>query len=202
MEKIAPIVFILVFAILVHFAQKKANKKEARERTLKAIKELLSGSTPNINYKEIYETIAYDLQHNTDDFIDLRAINNGFEVSYVDKRFSLILMESGYQFKNISTHKYWIAHKEEIYAKEQKEWKLNNILEYEKKYNRLRGFSSEQRAWIYERDKGICQICLKPVGKHDYHADHVKPYSKGGLTTIANGQCTHSFCNMSKGAKF
>lgn len=60
---------------------------------------------------------------------------------------------------------------------------------------------------IYERDKWTCQLCGQKVRrvsrhKHDPRSaslDHVVPVSHGGGTTYANLQCTHLFCNKSKG---
>jgi hypothetical protein len=57
---------------------------------------------------------------------------------------------------------------------------------------------------IFRRDKGICKIKLKCTGVKitwdDWHADHRTPWSKGGKTTVDNGQVACSTCNLSKGA--
>jgi 5-methylcytosine-specific restriction endonuclease McrA len=37
------------------------------------------------------------------------------------------------------------------------------------------------------------------VLEKDFHADHIKPYSKRGLTTLKNGQAVCPKCNLSKG---
>ena len=34
----------------------------------------------------------------------------------------------------------------------------------------------------------------------DWHADHKVPYSKGGLTTVENGQVACAECNLAKGS--
>lgn len=64
-----------------------------------------------------------------------------------------------------------------------------------------RQFSAEQRLAIYIRDKGICQDCGKKCKENEYHADHKKPFSKGGKTNILNGRVLCSSCNLKKGAK-
>jgi len=70
--------------------------------------------------------------------------------------------------------------------------------------NRLdpeRNFNYVDRIIIYRKNKGICQSC-KAEGKteeqslvpwHEFEADHLKPWSKEGKTTIDNGQvlCKH-----------
>jgi hypothetical protein len=72
------------------------------------------------------------------------------------------------------------------------------------KLNKLdpdRTFSYVDRIAIYRKNKGICKMC-KDEGKSDedstvpwhiFEADHVKPRSKEGETTIRNGQvlCQH-----------
>jgi len=52
---------------------------------------------------------------------------------------------------------------------------------------------------IYKRDKGICQLCYKPVTKQDASLDHVIPLSKGGNHSYQNIVLTHKRCNSGKG---
>lgn len=65
-----------------------------------------------------------------------------------------------------------------------------------------RGFSEAQRIAIYRKNDGVCQKCgtKVPYGSA-YHADHIIPYSRGGKTTVENGQLLCSKCNQSEGAK-
>lgn len=67
-----------------------------------------------------------------------------------------------------------------------------------------RAFTHEQRMTIFRRDKGICQLKIKCDGKKcewdNWEADHIKPWSKGGKTTVANGQVACPECNAAKGA--
>lgn len=58
------------------------------------------------------------------------------------------------------------------------------------------------RAAVIARDGHICQLCGGDIPLGDLHLDHIKPYSKGGPTTVANLQATHSLCNIKKGARF
>jgi len=62
-----------------------------------------------------------------------------------------------------------------------------------------RSFSNEQRMAIYRKDGGRCQVCQDHCDEVDFHADHIKPHSKGGLTTVENGQVLCSKHNLSKG---
>ena len=50
------------------------------------------------------------------------------------------------------------------------------------------------------RDKGICQLCKRPVGEGlDYHIDHITPWIKDGPTVLSNLQLLCSKCNLLKG---
>lgn len=64
-----------------------------------------------------------------------------------------------------------------------------------------RNFTSDQRAVIYRLGNGICAVCGEKVSEEEFEADHKKPWSKGGLTQIANGQVLCSNCNKHKSDK-
>jgi superfamily II DNA or RNA helicase len=61
-------------------------------------------------------------------------------------------------------------------------------------------FNSCERAIIYHKSNGVCQICGIQLKKY-FHADHIIPYSKGGLTIIENGQALCKNCNILKSNK-
>lgn len=64
-------------------------------------------------------------------------------------------------------------------------------------------FSHEQRLAIFRRDGGICQVRLKCEGVKcewdAWEADHKAAWTKGGKTTVENGQVACPACNSSKG---
>lgn len=66
----------------------------------------------------------------------------------------------------------------------------------------IRSFTHEQRLAIYRKDEGCCKIrthCRgEKLGWSDWHADHIEPHSKGGKTTVANGQVACPECNLAK----
>jgi 5-methylcytosine-specific restriction endonuclease McrA len=64
-----------------------------------------------------------------------------------------------------------------------------------------RAFTDEQRVTMFRKYKGICQRCSKEIKWDEFNADHIVPFSKGGKTTIANGQLLCASCNITKGAK-
>ena len=63
----------------------------------------------------------------------------------------------------------------------------------------IRAFSEAERIVIWRRSYMKCQKCgcdLKALS--EMHADHISPHSKGGLTSIDNGQALCAPCNLSK----
>lgn len=67
-----------------------------------------------------------------------------------------------------------------------------------------RGFTHIQKLAIFRRDKGVCQVRVRCNGVKitwdDWHADHRLSWSRGGKTTVENGQVACPSCNLSKGA--
>jgi len=87
------------------------------------------------------------------------------------------------------------------------EFLMRNLLEQYPTLSRKdnqRGFTQIQKLAVFRRDKGICQLKLKCEGGKltwdDWHCDHIIAWSKGGKTTVENGQVACSTCNLSKGA--
>jgi 5-methylcytosine-specific restriction endonuclease McrA len=64
-----------------------------------------------------------------------------------------------------------------------------------------RKFSRVQREILRLIAGNKCGICLKILNE-GFHADHVKPYSRGGFTTIRNGMALCPSCNLRKADKF
>ncbi len=79
---------------------------------------------------------------------------------------------------------------------------LNTFPNLKQKDNQ-RDFNDIQKLAIFRRDKGICQLKIKCSGKKvvwgDWHCDHKVAWSKGGQTTVENGQVACPECNLAKG---
>jgi hypothetical protein len=83
--------------------------------------------------------------------------------------------------------------------------RLNGNEHFKKRDATIRGANQVElvdRLAVFERDKGICQICHWPVEYDDYHLDHIIPLSKGGSHTYNNVQVTHGHCNLEKGDRY
>ena len=78
---------------------------------------------------------------------------------------------------------------------------------YTEKKDAVRLFSTQERYKLWERQKGICPISKKFIPEHEINddskwaADHIVPYSKGGKTSLDNGQLIDKYENLSKSNK-
>lgn len=65
-----------------------------------------------------------------------------------------------------------------------------------------REFTHLQKLTIFRRDHQTCQVKLKCAGLRvvwdDWHCDHKVAWSKGGKTTVENGQVACPACNLAK----
>jgi hypothetical protein len=66
--------------------------------------------------------------------------------------------------------------------------------------DKRRNASPLQKCQVLIRDKGVCQLCNRPLDNLDYHIDHIFPWIKGGPTILSNLQLLCSKCNIIKGA--
>jgi hypothetical protein len=62
-----------------------------------------------------------------------------------------------------------------------------------------RYFTQKQRKEIWDNSGKECAKCGIHLTPTNFHADHIKPHSEGGPTTVDNGQVLCSLCNLSKG---
>lgn len=63
----------------------------------------------------------------------------------------------------------------------------------------LRVFDESEKQTMYARQNGVCPICGKTFDIREMHGDHIIPWSKGGKTTLDNGQMLCRVCNLKKG---
>ena len=108
----------------------------------------------------------------------------------------------------------WMGYKEKIShstdSEESIQWRTEFMLRHFLQANPglhlkddQRQFTHEQRLAVFRRDGGICQLHLKCDGVkvvwNEWHCDHKKAWSKGGRTTVENGQVACCPCNLAKG---
>src|SRR5262245_14725906 len=63
-----------------------------------------------------------------------------------------------------------------------------------------RFFRKGERMALYTAADGKCESCGTDLPP-EWHADHIKPWSKSGRTDVANGQALCVECNQRKGNK-
>lgn len=107
----------------------------------------------------------------------------------------------------------WISYKEKVSHSTDAQESIRFRMEFMMKHllsklpdirqkDNQRDFTHEQKLAIFRRDKGLCQLKIKCDGRKvvwgDWHCDHKIPHSKGGQTTVENGQVSCSECNLTK----
>ncbi len=66
----------------------------------------------------------------------------------------------------------------------------------------LRTFDKREKMTAYSRQNGICPICQQHFEFSEMEGDHIKPWSKGGLTVQGNCQMLCRDCNSKKTDKY
>lgn len=75
------------------------------------------------------------------------------------------------------------------------------VLTGDERYLSIRAFTENQKIKAYERQAGICPICKKHFEIPEMEADHIIPWSDGGLTIDVNCQMLCRNCNRRKSDK-
>ena len=80
--------------------------------------------------------------------------------------------------------------------------KKSGVYEYlltgEERCLSIRAFDDRMKRAAYERQNGVCPYCKEHFEISEMHADHIKPWSKGGTTTADNCQMLCRDCNLKK----
>lgn len=120
------------------------------------------------------------------------------------------------QMKGIAWGKLYNEYKDHEYDSEAMEEKIKELFanpditrnkgvyEYlitgNEKYVSMRAFPDGDKQIMYERQNHKCAICGKEFDIKEMHGDHIVPWSKGGRTTLDNGQMLCMECNIKKSA--
>ena len=80
--------------------------------------------------------------------------------------------------------------------------KKSGIYEYlltdDERVLNLRMFEENDKQTMYNQQDGKCALCQRPFKIEEMHGDHIIPWSKGGKTTLENGQMLCVQCNLKK----
>lgn len=72
------------------------------------------------------------------------------------------------------------------------------VLAKDIKFIHARSFDKKDTKWAYNKQNGICPYCHKRFAESDMQGDHIKPWSKGGVTERNNLQMLCVDCNGKK----
>lgn len=187
----------------------KSDTAKAVERNLRLLDDIFKEKTPEL---ERYNVISL--------YCALRELQQEYVLSEIkDKLFDWFI-----EFEQIKTHNdelpedqanpEWVAYKDKTSHSTDSmdsisyrmEFMLRDLLEKHPTLSRKdnqRGFTHLQKITVFRRDKGMCQLKIKCDGKKltwdGWECDHKTPWSKGGETTVYNGQVSCPECNASKG---
>lgn len=88
-----------------------------------------------------------------------------------------------------------IKSRQRFYCGPKRRMSLEEIRQY------TRSVPQSWRAILLRNARERCVLCQVPIASDDFHADHIKPFSRGGLTVLENLQALCAPCNLSKGAR-
>ncbi len=140
------------------------------------------------------------------------SVSLGLKEFFINFMIRVNKTESGEKEDEIPFYEYNIYRKTSADSKGSIEKRFNIILSKFLEFNPdikpkdpERSFDYWQKLAVYWRDKGFCQLklegCKQKTSFDDGTVDHIIPHSKGGLTTVANGQWACINCNLKKGAR-
>ncbi|MDR2732322.1 MAG: HNH endonuclease, partial [Fibromonadaceae bacterium] len=72
------------------------------------------------------------------------------------------------------------------------------LIDGQEKHLSIRSFTDKNKLETYEKQKALCKKCGKEYKFEEMEADHIKPWSKGGKTTVENCQMLCKDCNRRK----
>lgn len=75
------------------------------------------------------------------------------------------------------------------------------LLSGHKKHLSLRAFSDKEKQKMFQQQAGVCPSCEEKFELAQMDADHITPWTKGGKTTLENGQMLCRPCNAHKSDK-
>jgi len=187
----------------------KSDIAKAVERTLKQLNGVFTEKTPEL---ERYNVISL--------YCLLRELQQEYVLNEIkDKLFDWFVefeqkKRQNDQLPEDQADPEWLAYKDKTShstdsldsIKWRMDFMLRNLLENYPKLSRKdnqRNFTYIQKLAVFRKDNGLCRLKIKCNGKKltwdNWECDHIKPWSKGGQTTVENGQVSCPECNVAKG---
>jgi len=149
-------------------------------------------------------------KHILENYVTSESDNIKLKEFFIDFAIKVDKAESSEKEEDIPYFEYKTYRKTSADSKNSIEKRFNIILSKFLEFNPTllpkdpnRNFNYWEKLAIYHRDKGICQLKIseKCKGKTSFEegvVDHKIPHSKGGKTTVENGQWSCIPCNLKK----
>ena len=187
----------------------KSETAKSVERSLKIMNEIFNEKTPEL---ERYNVISL--------YCVLRELQLEYAFSEIKNKIFDWFIEfeqkkiENDQLPEDQANPEWLAYKDKTShstdsfdsIKWRMDFMLRNLLEKYPSLSRKdnqRSFTHIQKLAVFRRDKETCKLKIKCEGKRltwdNWECDHIKPWSKGGHTTVENGQVACPECNATKG---
>lgn len=187
-----------------------ANGKAARkiQRVLDYLYRVFPVKTPELeryNFISLYALVSYLLE--SFDISDREEAIHTWFISFEQFRREAMKFPGDQIDPEIISYHEKISHSTDAYdsLQDRHEYlcrKLFEVIPDIKQKDDQRIFTKEQRLVIYRRDGGYCQLKIHCNGEKcnwdNWQADHIIPWSRGGRTTVANGQVACPACNAAK----
>lgn len=183
---------------------------KAVRRTLGLMAEIFPEKTPEL---ERYNAIALycvfaELQR-VYAIADIKSELRGWFLDFEGKRRAQEALDEDHGDAEWVTYKERISHSTD--AQESIRFRMDFMLRHLlERFQSLplkdnqRDFTHVQKLAVFRRDNQTCQVRIKCDGVRvewdDWHCDHKVAWSKGGATTVENGQVACPACNLAKGA--
>lgn len=188
----------------------ESQQSKSIKRTLERLNKIFAEETPELTR---YNVIAL--------FCVISELQQQYVISEIEDYFYDWFLEFEQERRNQEaksedeTNPEWISYKEKIShstdsadsIRHRMEFMLKSLLGKHPTLSLLdnqRDFTHMQKLTVFRRDKGNCQLKIKCDGSSklkwdNWHCDHIIPWSRGGKSTVENGQVSCPTCNLSKG---
>lgn len=174
------------------------------KKTLNFMDKEFGGDAKIIRFNADFISLYLLSKHILDNYAtDSSAV--GLEEFFIDFAVKVGVVESSEIEENVPYYDYKTYRKTSADSRNSIEKRfdiiLSKFLEFNPKLQPKdpnRNFDDWEKLAIYRRNRGICQLCGKETPFDKGTADHRIPHSKGGRTTIENGQWSCISCNLKK----
>jgi hypothetical protein len=159
-----------------------------------------------IKYNADFATLFWLGKHLVENYA-VSGVNLGLKDFFIQFASKVGQVENG-EGENAPYYEYQTSRRSSADSRTSMEKRFNIILAKFLVHNQklqpkdpVRDYDYSEKLAIFARDKETCQICGKITPFDKGTVDHKIPHSKGGFTTIENGQWACIPCNLKKLAK-